>query len=192
MIQYHIYSNDGNGGPVDYVSPIATTASLTLATPSLDIPSDTTFVVRSYDTVSSLEDQNTDARVRIVIDTLANDVTSLPAPPWGLSAVTCGSGQLRVSWMYGTQTPAPTGFHVYLGSPAPNYATPAADVRYVPGSPGMPYTVVISGLTGGTTYAVAVRAFSGSGEEANTSTVQATAVTVGPDSVVSLSGSVGP
>ena len=71
-ISYNIYANDGMGGDVDYSTPIATTSDLTYATGPLATPSDNTFAVRAFDTASCIEEANTDARVRIILDASGN------------------------------------------------------------------------------------------------------------------------
>ncbi len=85
-ISYNIYGNDGRGGDVDYGRPIATTAAPPYTVGPLAAPSDNAFAVRAFDTVSAIEEANTDARVRIVIDAAGNDVTMRPNAVVGLSA----------------------------------------------------------------------------------------------------------
>lgn len=183
MISYHLYKSNGLGGPVDSSSPVATTSGLT-ATLSVDIPSDTTFQVRAFDTVSGFTETNGDARVRVIVDDSGNDITNLPHAPWGLSAVPWGNGAVRVSWMAGGSC---SGFQVYAGSGTPSYATPLADLRFI--DLVTPYSVVLSGLSG--TVAVGVRAFDATGQEANTNTVSVAVVTSGPSPIPSLTATVG-
>ena len=99
-ISYHIYANDGRGGDVDYSTPIATTTALTFTVGPLVAPSDNTFAVRAFDATSGIEEANTDARVRVVIDPAGNDVTARPNPVNGLSARRTAGGTCWVSWGY--------------------------------------------------------------------------------------------
>lgn len=185
-IQYRIYQNDSAGGPVDESTVIATVSGLTWDTPSLPLNSDTTYLVRSYDTVSGLEEKNTDARVRIRVDAAGLNVSAMPNAPIDLQAEPRAGGRLAVLWQYnpGGQGGAPTGFHVYIGSPTPDYGTPAETYPYVRGRPG--YAVELSGLTDGD-YQVAVRAYNAASEESNVRVVSATIDGTGPDPVDELS-----
>ena len=144
---YNIYSNGGTGGPVDYSTPIATTASLSYVTGTLAAPSDNTFAVRCLDPSTNLEEANTDARVRIVIDANGLDVSSRPNPPDALVVRPTANGGCKVSWSYSSagQGGLPSGFFVYLTPGAvANYANPAATVPFVPGRAG--YTCNLTGL----------------------------------------------
>ncbi len=74
--------------------PIATTSGLTYTVGPLAAPSDNTFAVRAFDTISGIEEANTDARVRIILDAAGNDVTARPNSVVGLSATADGGGDL--------------------------------------------------------------------------------------------------
>ena len=186
-LQYRVYRNDAAGGPVDLSSPVATVSGLTWTAPALTPPADVTYLVRAYDTVSGLEDDNGDARVRVVLDASGNDLTARPAPPSGLSVRATAGGTARVSWTHAlARMPAPTGFKVYVGAGSVSYASPAGTVAYSPGNPGKTYGFTLTGLTGGTLYRVGVRAYNGAGEEPNTESVPVTALSSGPSAVVSL------
>lgn len=190
--QYHIYANDGNGGPVDYTTAVATVDGLTYSPAALGAPSDNTFAVRASDTDSGLEETNTDVRVRIVIDGAGADISGLPNPPVHLAAHAAAGGAASVDWAYSPagQGGRPTGFHVWLaaGGTVDYESPPAATVSYT-GSILGPwlFTAGLAGLTDGTLYTVGVRAYNGSGTEANTDTVQVTGKSSGPAEVDNLS-----
>lgn len=195
-ISYRVYGDDGDGtgGPINYATPVATVSALTFTTGPLAFPGVYSFLVRAFDTVTGLEDQNGDARVTVRLDATGKDISLLPNAPAGLTATPLAAGGAKVSWIYGPagQGSKPTGFHVYVGIGTPNYATPAATVAFHGGAPSTPYFAKLTGLTGGTTYAVGVRTYNASGEETNVSTASITAVTAGPSPVVSLTSTVTP
>lgn len=105
---YHVYRNDGQGGPIDYDHPIATvgadpadpTAGLTFTPGPLLRPSDNLFAVRAFDDVSGIEEANTDARVRLILDAAGVDVSSRPGPVVGLAARWSLGDEALVSWGY--------------------------------------------------------------------------------------------
>src|SRR6266852_878934 len=125
---YRIYSNDGHGGPVNYTTPIASTSSLSFTCPPLALSSDTTLVVRTYDSVLGIEDSNTDARVRILLDQNGQDISGRPNAPEALYVRPLEGGGCRASWSYlPSAAPSPLGFFVYLTQgTSVNYTTPAA------------------------------------------------------------------
>lgn len=156
-ISYNIYRNNGQGGEVDYSSPIATTSLTTYAAGPLSAPSDSTFAVRVIDMGSGIEEANTDVRVRIILDRAGNDVTARPNAVVGLSAKPTAGGTCWVSWGYDPtgQGGPPLLFQVGLtvGSVA-SLLTPAASVAYLPGVMG--YGCTLSGLAAGMPSTVAV------------------------------------
>jgi hypothetical protein len=157
-ISYNLYRNDGMGGDVDYLTPIATTSDLTHVVGPLLTPSDNTFTVRALDTVSGIEEANTDARVRIIIDAAGNDVTARPNAVVGLSARPTAGGTCWVSWCYDStgQGGPPSLFNVTLtAGPTPSLGNPAATIAYSPGVAG--YGCSLSGLPGNTACTVAVQ-----------------------------------
>ena len=99
-ISYNVYANDGAGGAVNYAAPIATTPAPTYTTAPLAAPSDNTFAVRAFDATSGIEEANTEARVRIVLDGSGNDVTASPNGVTGLSATPTAGGSCWVAWGY--------------------------------------------------------------------------------------------
>jgi hypothetical protein len=159
-ISYNIYANDGSGGDVDYLTPIATTSDLTYATGNLSTPSDSTFAVRAFDTVSGVEEANTDARVRIILDASGNNVTTRPNAVVGLSAWPTAGGTCWVSWAYVAtgQGGPPSLFNVSLTAAGAQTSTanPAATVAYLPGVSG--YGCSLSDLAGNTPYTILVQA----------------------------------
>jgi hypothetical protein len=163
-ISYNIYANEGQGDDVNYNAPIATTPLLTYVIPQLGFPSDNTFAVRAFDAISGIEEANTDARVRIVIDPSGNDVTAQPNSVFGLTAIATAGGTCWVAWGYDTtgQDGPPSGFNVFLvevGTSSPGSLT--ATVAYLPGVAG--YGCTLSGLTSNTSYTIEVQAIDVSG-----------------------------
>lgn len=200
--EYHIYTNTGAGDPINYSSPAATVSALTWTSPALSLPGAWSFGVRTFDTVSGLEEQNLDFAVTTFLTVAGQDITSVPRPPSGQRALAMTGGAVRVEWVYGQASgpTAPTGFHVYIGTGGrPDYTSPATVTT--PGLPGnltvIPFNLSVAGsfvanipsLTNGTTYTIGVRAFNATGEETNTNTVAVTADTSGPAPVDSLTGS---
>jgi hypothetical protein len=199
MIVYHVYQNDAPGGPVNLGAPAATVAGTSWTSPALATPAVVTYLVRSFDTVSGLEDQNGDARVTVRFDALGDALGALPGAPSGLTATPRAGGSARVAWTAAAAggaaaAPPPSGFHVYAwpAAGAPSYATPAAVVAFPATGPVAAFAATLSGLAGGVAYRVAVRAFNAEGEEANTNSVPLTAVTTGPSAVVGLSAAAVP
>lgn len=187
--EYHVYANTGIGDPINYASPVATTASTTYTSPTVTGPATWSYDVRAFDTVTGLEEQNIDS-VTIQVNASGNDVSNTPAAPVSLSVLARAGGAVLVDWAYPgiSAVAAPTGFHVYLGSTgSPDYTSPVATVVAGPALLGQ-YTALIAGLTNGTTYQVGVRAFNATAEEANTFFKSVVALSVGPLAVVGLTG----
>src|SRR5438309_1221755 len=114
-IAYNIYASHGAGGPVNYAAPIATTTGLTFTTGPLPPGSDTTFAVRALDTSTNLEESNTDALVRIVLDANGADVSGRPNPPHAVVLSPAPAGSCLVSWAFAAvQSGKPVGFQVFL------------------------------------------------------------------------------
>ena len=158
-ISYNVYANDGQGGDVDYSTPIATTSSLSYLMGPLATPGDHTLAVRAFDAVSGVEEANTDARVRIVLDSAGNDVTARPNAVVGLSAWPMVGETCWVSWGYDStgQGGPPSLFNVSVtAGPAASLTDPAASVAYLPGVSG--YGCTLSSLPAGVLCTVAVQA----------------------------------
>lgn len=158
-IAYHVYVNDGLGGLVNYGAPLATTISPGYVTGPLPMSSDTTFAVRAFDPATGLEEANTEARVRIILDGSGQDVSARPNPPTALMVRATALGSCLASWGYSPvgQAGAPTQFLVYLtqGSMA-SYVNPALIVPYSPNLNR--FACTLTGLADGVVYTVAVRA----------------------------------
>jgi len=157
-ISYHIYANDGQGGEIDYSQAIATTSNLTYATGTLAVPGDHRFAVRAFDTVSGIEEANTDARVRLVLDASGNDITTRPNGVVGLSVTPTPGGTCWVRWGYVPtgQGGPPSHFQVTLTAGlTPSTANPVASIDYRPGVTG--YGCSLAQLAGKTTYTIAVQ-----------------------------------
>lgn len=189
-IGYHVYGNGGTGGPVDYATPLASASALTWSSPPLAAGESWTFAVRTYDTVSGLEESNVDARTSLTLDAVMTDVSARPNAPTGLAARAAAGGAIVATWGYnpGGQGGAPQGFRVYAGTPTVNYATPVAIVFY--STVARAFSATIEGLTGGSTYQVAVRSYNAAGEESNAIVASVTTVATGPLPVESLTATV--
>jgi hypothetical protein len=188
MTSYRIYGNGGGGGPIDYSTPLATTASLTWTSGALAAGSRWRFAVRAFDTTSGLEETNVDAVVLLDLDAARRDVTSLPSPPEHLTVDPAAGGAV-VHWSYPFTAAAtrPTGFRIYAGSPTPDYGTVLTTVAYYR-SPIAVFRATLTGLTPGVTYRVGVRAYNASGEETNTTVADVTIPASAPSNVDSLAG----
>jgi hypothetical protein len=161
-LQYHVYANDGQGSPVDYSHPIATVTVNTFTTPTLASPSDNTFAVRVFDTVSGLEESNTDARVRIVIDTQGRDITTRPDPVHALSVRPLMGAGCRVSWAYIALPTSNVPQFFLVSIDASGSTNPIqSQVGFIPGIIG--YSTAISGLTDGVQYTVTVQSVGNQG-----------------------------
>jgi hypothetical protein len=190
-VVYRIYAGNLSGGPIDYTTCVATTSLLTWTMPSgLPPNSSQRFGVRVYDSASQLEDDNLDAQVVVELDGSGKDVTLLPFPPIGLTAAARASGGCVVSWGYllPPGAPVPTGFSVWItaGNSVDYAASPAATVPY--SSKLASYSTPLSGLTGGSTYSIGVRASNSAGTESNSLIAQVVGVTTGPASPDCASG----
>lgn len=187
--QYHVYASSGVGDPVNYGTVIATVVGLTWDTPLLAASSDWTFAVRAFDTISGLEEQNVDCRVRIALDASQADLTARPNAPARLTARASKGGTARVDWTYRTlgQGALPTGFKIWLtAGPSVNYAVaPALTIAF---NGSQSFTANLTGLTDGAIYSIGVRATGASGDDLNTNAVQTTGNTVAPMDVDSFTG----
>jgi hypothetical protein len=184
-VKAHLYRNDGLGGPVDYSTPFATVTDPAAAftTAAVAAPSDTTFALRFHDETTGLEERNTAALARVVVNASGVDVTRVPAAPTGVSASPLAAGKARVRWTYTLLPgqPAPTGFHVYAGTPTPDLSAPAATLpyfrdrqRYATGPAEGLAGADLAGLADETPYRVYVRAYNAAGEEQNTNAAAVT------------------
>jgi hypothetical protein len=187
-LEYHIYSNTGAGDPINYTTAIATTGLLEWTSSPLTFPGIWRFGVRAFNPVNSLEEENLDCLITIILDASGNDITNRPLPPTALRAFATAGGGIRVEWAYNTinPSPVPTGFHVYIGTPGtPNYSLIVAAVSFQASIAGT-FVANVAGLANGTTYTIGVRAYNATAEEPNTNTVNVTAISVGPTAVIDL------
>jgi hypothetical protein len=182
---YHVYANNGNAGPVDFSNPVFITPGLSYTPPPLATPSDTTWVVHTYDPVTQLEDNAPDTVVRLILNDAAQDTTTLPNAPRALTATPKPGGTALVSWSYfrNKNTAQASGFNVYVGPwPTPNYLNPAA---VVPASVNLNlYSGTIGGLVDTRLYAVGVRSYNANGEEGNINVVKVVGVNEVPEQIV--------
>jgi hypothetical protein len=173
-IVYRIYANHGDGGPVDYSSPVATTAGLSYAAGPLGVSTDNLFVVRAYDTGTGLEQAGSEASLRVAIGPDGADASGVPNAPHALTLTPAAGGGARVSWAYAPAGPrgVPTGFDVYLtAGPAVDYSSPAATVPYTPRRVG--YSCLLPGPYALSSYSASVRSFNAAGAEANSASAEA-------------------
>lgn len=166
-MMYRVYSNGGTGGPVDYGTPIASVDSLSYQTGPLSAPGDYTFAVRAFDPVTGLDDGNTDARTRIVLDAAGADLGGVLGPPRSVAVSRRPGGAAEVSWTYrrGKGETGPERFSVDV-KPAGGSEAPLglASVDYVRGQ--VDYRARLSGLAFGT-YELTVRALGPLGQGAS-------------------------
>ena len=163
-ISYHVYGNDGQGGSIDYTVVVATIAAASASplgsftTGPLGAPSDNSFAVRAFDDVSGVEEANTDARVRVVIDAGGQDVSSRPNAVVGLSVRWAVGNVCLVSWGYASagQGGAPTQFNVSASPEASGLAPITQSVAYVPGISG--YGCQLPGLATASDWTIQVGA----------------------------------
>ena len=187
---YWVWQGDSSGSPIDYTAtPTATTHNLTWTSSALASSTITRFAVRVYDPATNLDDGNVDAQVRVTLNSAGLDVSNTPNAPTSLTALATSSGTAAVKWAYLNppgSTNAPSTFAVYLtaGTTVNFASTPAATVNYLTGV--NLYQATLSGLTDGSTYAIAVRATNASGTDTNTNTVTIVGSTSGPSPVDTL------
>jgi hypothetical protein len=185
---YHIYINNGHGGPIDYSSPIDTAYEPSWVSPPLAPSSSYRWGVRAFFAGSGLEEKNLDASVQLVLDDDGRDVTWTPGPPIGLRAIPLAGGRLRCEWTAVVVDPrrSPTGFNVYARPGAlTDYTTPTAVVPFLTDRAGS-FAVELGPFAGGTTYAVGVRSFNAYGEEHNTTSIEVDADSSPPSSIGAL------
>lgn len=188
-IVYRVYKGDASGGPVDYSAPIATVSGLTYVGSALATGSTTRFAVRAYDDVSAVLDDSVDSEVEIVVAADGTDLTNAPTPVRALRARPRPAGAVAVEWTHDDPDPArtPTGFKVYAGTPTVSYATALATVPFR--GKGLPHRATLTGLTGGSAYQVAVRAYNAAGERPAADLVTVTPDAAAPPAVEGLVGS---
>jgi hypothetical protein len=173
-IVYNIYVNDGAAGPVNYATPVGTTAGLTHITLPLPIGSDTTFAVRALDTSTNLEEANTDATTRILLDANGGDVSNHPNPPHAIAVSAVSGAACLVSWAFNAAAHfgTPVGFQIFLAEGSSvAYGSPVATVPYVPGQVG--YACTLPGPYTRSSYSAAVRSYNAAGSDGNTVVVTA-------------------
>jgi hypothetical protein len=167
-IVYRVYTNGRAGGPVDYSTPIASTSSLSYSAGPLSPSSDTTFAIRAFDTTTGIEESNSDAQVRLILDENGVDVSARPNPAHALSLSRASGGACRVSWAYAPNDQfTADAFNVYIANSASSVVSPpAATIPYVPGRIG--YSCVLPGPYAYGNYTVTVHSVNSAGEDAGT------------------------
>lgn len=179
-IQYHVYANNGAGGPIDWATIVATVSGLTWTSGTLALSSDTTYGIRAYDTVAALEEQSIDATARILLDGSGADITNRPLPVANLTASVKVNGSIALDWVwFGPTNPTPlTGFKVYGGTPTISYSSPLATIPYSAGR--NTFRTTLAGLTDGSSYQIGVRAYNATGDDGSLSVVTIVADATGP------------
>jgi hypothetical protein len=186
-VVYDVYANSGAGDSVNYTAPKATASKLSWTSQALSAPGSYKFAVRARDARTGLEERNVDALVVLTLDGAGNDVTLVPAAPLGLRAFPMAGGKVRVEWTCASTVPSrqPAGFNVYWGAGGIDYSHAAASVPWSAGRFGS-FLQDLTGLTGGVSYSIGVRAFSSAREELNTNVVVVNADSTPPSLVDSL------
>ncbi len=172
-VGYHIYTNDGNGGPVDYTAPISLVYGARWTSSDLAAGATHRFGVRAFYSRTNLEERNLDAAVCVVLDAAAKDVSRTPPPPFGLRAIPLADGRVRIEWTCpgADRDRRPDQFYVYIQKNAlTDYTSPAAVLALSDGFADS-YSVELDGLTDSAHYVVGVRAGNASGFESNTNVV---------------------
>jgi hypothetical protein len=189
--RFRIYANDGLGGPINFTTPVATVTGTSWTTPTLLPNGVYRYCVRTFDTVTGLEDDNADAIVEIRLDASGYDVSGVPSPAFAISARATASGGAQVSWAWlpRPNEANPTGFRVWLTAGVTvNYAAaPTATVAFVAGRRA--YGAALTGLVAGTTYSIGVRAYNAAGDEPNTERAELVGLASPPGTVSGLAGS---
>lgn len=159
--RYRIYNKANRS------TPIADVSGTTWEAPPLGASETREYLIRTFDSISGLEDQNTDATIRIRSDALGNDVSDAPDRPAALwvEASSPTSVVVRWAWPYLRDWRKPTEFHVWVQAAGSiNYAlTPDAEVSF--DESAVSYRAEITGLTASTAYKVAVRAVNDTGSD---------------------------
>lgn len=192
-VHYDVYMSPAVGQPIDYDTPVATTAGLTWTSGPLLVPGPWSFGVRAANLYG--EEQNLDCSVTVLFDANGNDISNVPPPPVGLRAFPTAGAKIKVEWSAGLPSAnpkkRPSGFHVYMSAGTSlSYSSPAATVSATTGitaggAIAGAYQTTLQGVDG-TLYTIGVRAFNSVAEEANTTTVTATADGTGPLDVSNL------
>jgi hypothetical protein len=192
-LEYVIYANDYAGGPVDLSAPVAVATAPTWTPPAIPAGSDVTFLVRVRDTATGLEDQGRDAVFRLILDAAGADVSARPHPVAGLTARPAAPTALRVEWLGSLTGPAADLYRAWCRpAPGPPDFTTPADAVLAPAPGQLRCGLTLTGLTPGTTYAVAVRASNGTAEEPSTAFVLAALPAAGPAAVAAASAAAAP
>ena len=101
---------------VDYSAPLATVTSLSYVCSPLLNSTDSTFAVHAFDQVNQMEEANSDARIRLILDNQGSDVTAQPIAVEAVRLVPSLGGGGRVSWTFISSRRAdpPTNFLINL------------------------------------------------------------------------------
>ncbi len=172
-VGYHIYTNNGDGGPIDYSSPISSVYGTRWTSSDLASGSTHRFGVRAFYSRTNLQERNLDAAACLILDAAAEDVSRTPPPPFGLRAIPLANGRVRIEWTFpgADGDRRPDQFYVYMQKNAlTDYTSPAA---VLPVSAGFAecYSVELEGLTDSARYVVGVRSANASGFDSNTNVI---------------------
>lgn len=187
--QYRVYVQDTTNPVPDYTTPYATVSGLSYTYGPPGPSGQIWFGVRTYDTVTGLEERNVDASL-YYLDAVAGftDVPARPVPPVGTTVDVQAAGAARVRWSYlrrpgGTD---PTGFYVYktVGGSVDFASSPVATIPFIAGQ--IFYKTTLSSIAHATTYAVGVRAYNAAGTDLNETSVTIVGDTTAPGPVEGL------
>lgn len=191
---YRIFKGDSSGGPIDYLTVVATVSAptTTYVGAALTVGTRTRFAVRAYDTVTGLDDMNRDVMALVVLDGAGLDVSGTPGPVLSLTARASSAGTIVADWVHHPAgRPIPAGFKVWVtaGSSVNYGVAPAltqsfAAVAYE--AAGGRHRGTVSGLTAGTAYSVGVRAYNAAGTDSGVISTSVTPVAAGPAAVLGL------
>lgn len=187
-IVYRIYKNDGQGGAIDYSTPVAETTAATWTSGPLNAPGSYRFGVRARDETSGLEEANIDAAAALILNAQAGDATRTPPAPVGLRAIPLAGGRVRLEWAtpVSSSDRRPFRFNIYMSPGAiTSYAVPTATTPAASARNGFCF-IELGGLADGVAFEAVIRSANDAGEESNVSAVRFTADSSAPDGVDGL------
>jgi len=112
---YVIFSNEGDGGPVNYSESVGFTTATSWSTSGLSTSSHWRFGVRARNSMHC--EQNTNVITACEIDAAGEEITGRPNAVLGLMAESAEGGHIRLRWSHDSsaEAVAATHFHIYEG-----------------------------------------------------------------------------
>ena len=183
-ILYRIYANNGTGGPVDFSTPVGSTATLSFGVGPLAAPGDYRFAVRAFDTATGIEEANTQVYVDLRLDPSGLVLRARPNPVHALIARPTAAGGCRIDWAYSPagQAASPVDFLATLS--AAGLAPVSATVNYRPGTSN--YSCSFAGGTAEAIDTVTVLARTSGGDAGNAISTTVRTDSTPPDDVDGL------